>query len=202
MKYFCLIICVGLVNAQGDLCPIFCQCEGSVALCRNLPQFPVFLTTGWITNLIIIDGTLTTLPITRENFPKLTSVVLRNCRYISCQELHQLTLDWENLNVESNVCLTEAPSTRQASTIDVTTYGTDVTVTATYFTSNEVIASHHTTAVRHYALSTAATATSSRDATPNLTTILASSLTVLVLVIITEKGMAFLVANFRREVLK
>ena len=111
MKAFHLVLCVALASAQGDTCAPFCECDGGVVLCRNTPVFPQFLTTGAITTIIIIDGTLSNLPVTEANFPQLTSLILRNCRFISCQQIYQIQQAWSQLNIESNVCATDRPLT-------------------------------------------------------------------------------------------
>ena len=201
MYHFALVLCFALVNSQGDLCPNFCRCDGNIVLCRNLPQFPVFVTTALIRSIIIIDGTLTNLAITQTAFPKLESVVLRNCPFIVCQDLQQLAHDWAELIIESDLCIIGV-TTR--SSIETTSYTTDVT-TSTYFASTQVASNQRTTAVSVYALSTVATSSeiissntaettadlissNTPDTTANLTVILASTLTVLVLVIILVIG--------------
>ena len=117
------IILVALVAAQRDDCMLFCTCEGAIATCRNPPTFPEFITTGWLETLILIDGTLTTLPLSEDRFPRLRQLVLRNCRLIPCSVINNLRSTWTNIILVSDSCT-------EATTLGVT-FSTDIYLIST-----------------------------------------------------------------------
>ena len=127
IRIVCLLLLCAAVKAQRNDCLTFCTCEVGIATCRNVPAFPQFITTRWLETLILIDGTLTTLPISQDRFPRLRQLALRNCRFISCSVVHDLRASWTELLLDSNTC---------ADTTTEVTVSTDIYLSTTTSTSD------------------------------------------------------------------
>ena len=135
MKLLILFCCILIARAQIDSCETFCACEGHVASCMGMNQFPSFFWSGWIHNLILIDGTFNELtPVTKLNFPNLKTLVLRNCRFITCSDINSIIDTWPELVIEAdNNCETTTTADITTEIIDTTT--DDTTTTNGYSTT-------------------------------------------------------------------
>ena len=122
MKLY-LVICLLLITSCGlaDDCTTYCTCVDVIVTCHSPPTFPKFLIPGIIQTLIIIDSDMATLELTREKFTRLTTLVLRNCHLISCEDMLDINVKWPELVIQSDlICSTSEIVT------DGTTYGMTV----------------------------------------------------------------------------
>lgn len=120
-------LCIVVIAAESG-CFTFCFCEGSVASCFNAPFFPSFITTAWIQTLILIDGSMNQLPITPSSFPQLRTLVLRNCYFITCNQLEELHQNYGNLSIETDINCDDT-STVSTTISDITTAVTSESTT-------------------------------------------------------------------------
>ena len=98
-----LIVLLFIQLAQGqDSCETFCTCESSVAVCTAIPIFSSFLSTRF-TTVIIRNSPITTLEVTRSDFPMLQTLTLRNCRLITCEEIQRQRNSMPNLIIDVDI---------------------------------------------------------------------------------------------------
>ena len=168
MKLFLIIaLCAGAASAQMNFCLTLCNCLGSFVQCSNLPEFPLFYYSYIIETLMIFGGTLDKVPITKEEYPRLSVLILQNTPSISCDVLIELETRipeveitfWMDCSRVTTASTTTSDTTR-TTTSSFTTEITDIVYTST--TTDTTTISNSTAVTQNTALTIQPTA-----ATPN-----------------------------------
>lgn len=89
--YFAMLCTAAAIHALNNDCGSYCECDNDSAVsCYNIPHFPRFISTFQIEMLFLNGGSLTRLGVASDNYPRLTTLILRYCDLIWCSDIEQL----------------------------------------------------------------------------------------------------------------
>ena len=143
MYWISILFFLQLTHAQDACEGVFCFCEPRIAICRNVPTFPQFLSTN-VMHLTIISSQITRLDITQLKFPVLQELVLRSCEYITCEEIERVKIILPNIKVDSDIDCATATSE-----IIVSTTTTTVVRSSRSYTDGTAATSSHSSTRRN-----------------------------------------------------
>ena len=116
MKLIVVIVLLYVtVQAQSDDCDSgFCSCSYSIVSCRLLWRLPNLRNSRIVQTLIILSGDMSDIALlSREKFPRLKNLVLRNTKYITCDSLTELRNRWPELLINTDATVATCTTTTE-----------------------------------------------------------------------------------------